>query len=127
MTRRILTSIALLLAATAAGLVWRMAPLHLPWFLYKYGGSMLWAAALYWLIAAILSRLAPIRIAMIAAVASAAVEFSRLWHTPGFDAFRLTLAGKLLLGRVFSFKNIAAYWLAITLTAWLDQRRLTSR
>ena len=127
MTRRILTSIALLLAATAAGLVWRMAPLHLPWFLYKYGGSMLWAAALYWLIAAILSRLAPIRIAMIAAVASAAVEFSRLWHTPGSDAFRLTLAGKLLLGRVFSFKNIAAYWLAITLTAWLDQRRLTSR
>ena len=127
MTRRILTSIALLLAATAAGLVWRMAPLHLPWFLYKYGGSMLWAAALYWLIAAILSRLAPIRIAMTAAVASAAVEFSRLWHTPGFDAFRLTLAGKLLLGRVFSFKNIAAYWLAITLTAWLDQRRLTSR
>ena len=127
MARRILTSIALLLAATAAGLIWRMAPLHLPWFLYKYGGSMLWAAALYWLIAAILSRLAPIRIAMIAAVASAAVEFSRLWHTPAFDAFRITIAGKLLLGRFFSLKNIAAYWLAIALTAWLDKRSLTPR
>ncbi len=127
MTCRILTSTGLLLAATAAGLIWRMASLHLPWFLYKYSGSMLWAVALYWLIAAILPRFTATRIALIADVAAAAVEFSRLWHTPGFDAFRLTLAGKLLLGRFFSFKNIAAYWLAIALTAWLDQRRLTPR
>jgi len=127
MTRRILTSTALLLAATAAGLIWRMAPLHLPWFLYKYGGSMLWAVALYWLLAAILPRLTATRIALIAAVAAAAVEFSRLWHTPGFDAFRITIAGKLLLGRFFSLKNIAAYWLAIALTAWLDKRSLTPR
>ena len=127
MARRILTSIALLLAATAAGLIWRMAPLHLPWFLYKYGGSMLWAVALYWLLAAILPRLTATRIALIAAVAAAAVEFSRLWHTPGFDAFRVTIAGKLLLGRFFSLKNIASYWLAIALTAWLDKRSLTPR
>ena len=127
MTHRPLTSTALLLAATAAGLIWRMAPLHLPWFLYKYGGSMLWAVALYWLLAAILPRLTATRIALIAAVAAAAVEFSRLWHTPGFDAFRVTIAGKLLLGRFFSLKNIAAYWLAIALTAWLDKRSLTPR
>jgi len=127
MARRILTSIALLLAATAAGLIWRMAPLHLPWFLYKYGGSMLWAVALYWLLAAILPRLTATRIALIATVAAAAVEFSRLWHTPAFDAFRITIAGKLLLGRFFSLKNIAAYWLAIALTAWLDKRSLTPR
>jgi hypothetical protein len=127
MTRRILTSTALLLAATATGLIWRMAPLHLPWFLYKYGGSMLWAVALYWVIAAILPRLTATRIALIADVVAAAVEFSRLWHTPGFDAFRVTLAGKLLLGRFFSLKNIAAYWLAIAFTAWLDQRCLTPR
>ncbi len=121
---RVLTSIAFMLAATAAGLIWRMAPLHLPWFLYKYGGSMLWAVALYWLIAAVLPRLTPARIALIAALAAAAVEFSRLWHTPAFDAFRLTLAGRLLLGRFFSLKNIAAYWLAIALTARLDRRPL---
>ena len=127
MTRRILNSIALLLAATVAGLIWRLTPLHLPWFLYKYGGSMLWAVALYWLLAAILPRLTATRIALIAAVAAAAVEFSRLWHTPAFDAFRITIAGKLLLGRFFSLKNIAAYWLAIALTAWLDKRSLTPR
>jgi hypothetical protein len=109
-----------MLAATVAGLIWRLAPLHLPWFFYKYGGSMLWAVALYWLIAAILPHFTSARIAVIAAVVAAVVEFSRLWHTPASDAFRLTLAGRLLLGRFFSLKNIAAYWLAVALTAWLD-------
>ena len=126
-SRRSLTAFVLMLAAILAGLIWRMVPLHLPWFLYKYGGSMLWAVALYWLIAAILPRLTPTRIAIIAAIASAAVEFSRLWHTPAIDAFRLTLAGKLLLGRFFSLKNIAAYWLAIALTDWFDQKRIKPR
>jgi hypothetical protein len=37
------------------------------------------------------------------------------------DAFRLTLAGRLLLGRFFSLKNIAVYWLAIALAALLDR------
>jgi len=113
-------ALALTLALTLAGLIWRLAPLHLPWFLYKYGGSMLWAAALYWLIATILPRLKPHQLALIAALAAAAVEFSRLVHTPAFDAFRLTLAGKLLLGRFFSLRNIAAYWLAIAITAAID-------
>jgi len=117
---RRLTALALMLATTLAGLLWRLAPLHLPWFLYKYGGSMLWAAALYWLLAAILPGRKPHALALLAALAAAAVEFSRLLHTPAFDAFRLTLAGKLLLGRFFSLKNIAAYWLAIALTATLD-------
>jgi hypothetical protein len=109
-----------MLTATIAGLIWRLAPLHLPFFFFKYGGSMLWAVALYWLIAAIFPRLAPRELALLAALAACAVEFSRLVHTPAFDAFRETLAGKLLLGRFFSLKNIAAYWLAIAFTAWLD-------
>ena len=37
------------------------------------------------------------------------------------DAFRLTLPGKILLGRYFSLKNIAAYILAIALIAILDR------
>jgi len=114
------TALAFMFSTTLAGLIWRLAPLHLPWLLYKYGGSMLWAAALYWLIAAILPNRKPQEIALIAALAAAAVEFSRLVHTPAFDAFRLTLTGKLLLGRFFSLKNIAAYWLAILIITALD-------
>jgi hypothetical protein len=118
---RRLVCLALLLAATAAGLFWRLAPLHLPWFLYKYGGSALWAVALYWLIAAILPRQRPLLLAFLAAAVAAAVEFSRLLHIPALDAFRYTLAGKLLLGRIFALRNIAAYWLAIALTAVSDR------
>jgi len=99
-----------------------MAPLHLPPFLYKYGGSVLWAAMVYWLTAALLPRRRPIAVAATAATIAALVEFSRLLHTTGLDAFRLTLAGKLILGRFFSVRDIAAYWLAIAAAALIDWR-----
>ena len=113
-------AIALLLIPV--GVAWRMAPLGLPPFLYKYGGSVLWAAMVYWIIAAIFPRLKPVRLAILAGGAAAIVEFSRLYHQPALDVFRTTLAGKLLLGRFFSMRDIAAYWLAIAVTAWLDIR-----
>jgi hypothetical protein len=109
-----------MLATTIAGLVWRLAPLHLPFLAYKYGGSMLWAIALYFLIATALPHARLTQLALITALVSALVEFSRLYHTPAFDAFRQTLAGKLLLGRFFSLKNIVAYWLAIAIVAAID-------
>jgi hypothetical protein len=112
----------LMLAATISGLIWRLAPLHLPFFFFKYGGSCLWAIALYFFIATIAPRTTSARIALYALLASAAVEFSRLIHTPAWDAFLRTLPGRLLIGRFFSPKNIAAYWLAILLTAALDVR-----
>jgi hypothetical protein len=104
-----------------------MAPLHLPPFLYKYGGSVLWAAMVYWLVAAVLPRLHPGTVAVLAALIAAAVEFSRLCHTPALDAFRLTLAGKLILGRFFSVRDIAAYWLAIAATGFIDWRKIRAR
>jgi hypothetical protein len=122
MTTRRLNTLALMFATTITGLIWRLAPLHLPFFFFKYGGSCLWAIAVYFLIAALIPRATSTRIALYAFLISAVVEFSRLIHTPAFDAFRETLAGKLLLGRFFSLKNIAAYWLAIALTAALDLR-----
>jgi hypothetical protein len=73
------------------------------------------------LIAAILPRRGPLQIALIAAILAAALELSRLYHLPALDAFRLTLPGKLLLGRIFSLRNIAAYWLAILAAALLDR------
>ena len=37
----------------------------------------------------------------------------RLYHTPWLDGFRLTTAGALLLGRVFSLWNMLAYAIGI--------------
>jgi hypothetical protein len=118
--RRRATCVLLMLITIPLGLVWRMAPLGLSHFFYKYGGSALWAMALYWFVAACLPRMRVGAVVAIAAGTATVLEFSRLWHIPAMDAFRVTLAGRLLLGRYFSFRNIVAYWLAIALTALLD-------
>ncbi|MDE1163306.1 MAG: DUF2809 domain-containing protein [Acidobacteriaceae bacterium] len=111
-----------LIAVTTVGILWRYAPLHLPRFAWKYGGSMLWAVAVYCLCATILPRTSARRLALLSAAIALAVEFSRLMAWPPLDAFRHTLAGKLLLGAIFSPHNIAAYWLGILLAAMIDAR-----
>ena len=60
------------------------------------------------------------RLAFAAFLIALIVEFSRLYHTPELDAFRLTTAGKLLLGRVFSLWNIAAYAFGIGTAAFVE-------
>jgi hypothetical protein len=117
---RSLTALILLLITIPIGLAVRLLPLHLPWFLYKYLGSALWAIALYWFLAAILPKLPPRAVATLAITIATLLEFSRLIPIAPIDALRLTFAGKILLGRYFSVKNIAAYILAIALTAALD-------
>ena len=49
------------------------------------------------------------------------VECSRLVHAPWLDAFRLTTAGALLLGRIFSLWNLVAYAVGIALGVWIDR------
>lgn len=120
--RRSRTSLLILLITIPIGLAVRYGPLHLPWFLSKYLGSFLWAVALYWFIATLFPKLQPKALAVIAGVAALAVEFSRLLPQPTVDTFRLTLAGQILLGRFFSFKNIPAYLLAIVTSALIDRR-----
>ena len=125
--RRSLTSLAIVFVTIPIGIGWRMLPLGLPWFFYKYGGSFLWAVALYWFIATLLPKLYPIALATIATLAALIVEFSRLLPEPTVDAFRLTLPGQLILGRFFSFKNIAAYLLAIFFSVLLDRYLVPGR
>jgi hypothetical protein len=120
--RRSLATLAITLTVIPIGIAVRYAPLHLPWFFYKYLGSFLWAVALYWFVATLLPRLYPAALAILSALAAVAVEFSRLVPEPAINAFRLTLPGQLILGRFFSFRNIVAYLLAIAMSALLDHR-----
>jgi hypothetical protein len=118
--RPIWLSVALTVATIVAGLVVRMAPLGMPHFVTKYGGSMLWALMIYWLVTTLLPAMRIHAATLAACVAATAVEFFKLYQSPGVDAFRATLAGTLLLGRYFSIKDVLAYWLAIGLGALLD-------
>jgi hypothetical protein len=109
-------------ATILTGLAVRFAPLGLPPFIVKYGGSMLWALMIYWLVSTLLRRQRGIQIALIAGAIATAIEFFKLYHTAALDAFRVSLPGILLLGRFFSAWDILAYWLAIAIGAFIDVR-----
>lgn len=94
----------------------------LPYFLVKYGGSVIWGAMVFFVVAFVLGRRDVRLLALVAVVVAVASEFFRLYHTPDLDAFRLTLAGQLLLGRIFSWWNILAYAAGIGLAAFFEWR-----
>jgi hypothetical protein len=113
-------SIALMVGTVATGLAVRLAPLGLPRGVVKYGGSTLWALMIYWAVSTLLPRVRFVPLVLVSGAIATAVEFLKLDHTPGLDAFRLTLPGILLLGRYFSGWDILAYWAAILAGALAD-------
>ena len=119
--RAILLTFLLLSATVALGLAVRFGRMGLPPFVVKYGGSAAWAAMIYWAVSAVLPRLDMVRVTLISGGIATAVEFFKLYHSPGMDAVRLTLPGILLLGRHFSLWDILAYWIAICAAALLDR------
>jgi hypothetical protein len=119
--RRKLLSLILVCTTLVAGLMVRFAPLSLPRVLVKYGGSVLWALMIYWIVSALLASWRIPIAAGLAGILATAVEFMKLYHSPGLDAFRHTLPGILLLGRVFSGWDIAAYWIGICIGAAIDE------
>jgi hypothetical protein len=118
--RTLTSSLAIFLVTVMAGLAVRMAPLGLPAVVVKYGGSMLWAVMIYWIVSTAMARWRLPVVGLVAGAIATAVEFFKLYHSPGMDAFRLTLPGMILLGRYFSVRDIVAYWVAIGLAAWID-------
>jgi len=95
----------------------------LPFVVVKYGGSALWGAMVYLLLALLFARLRPATIAVMALVVAICVELFRLYHTPWLDAFRLTTVGALLLGQVFSLWNMLAYAIGIAAACVFDPVR----
>ncbi|WP_337269837.1 DUF2809 domain-containing protein [Oryzifoliimicrobium ureilyticus] len=87
----------------------------------KYGGSVLWGSMVYFLLASIVLGWRRSHVVLMAIALACLVEFSRLYHTPGLDSFRLTTTGALLLGRVFSPWNLLAYTAGIVVAAGFDR------
>jgi hypothetical protein len=87
----------------------------------KYGGSILWGTMVFFAVAMAAPGQSRWRIGLISISIAVGVEQFRLVHAPWLDAFRLTTAGALLLGRVFSFWNMLAYGAGILLGMVLDR------
>jgi hypothetical protein len=84
-------TLALLFVTVVAGLPVRLVPLGLPAAVVKYGGSTLWAVMIYWIVSTLLPTRRLLIVALISGCIATAVEFFKLYHSPGMDAFRLTL------------------------------------
>ncbi|PDT26063.1 hypothetical protein CO660_30215 [Rhizobium sp. L9] len=124
-SRAQLLRLAAVLVVISAGLALRRFgyAVDLPFVVVKYGGSALWGAMVYLLVALVLGKSPRAVIAVMALFMAIAVEFFRLYHTLWLDAFRLTTAGALLLGRIFSLWNILAYAIGIAVVCAFDPAR----
>jgi hypothetical protein len=118
--RRRLTCLAIMLLLIPLGLVCRFVPIGLPPLIVKYGGSLLWAATVYWFIAFFLARQKPHLLALIALAVTIAIEFLKQVQSLQLNIIRDTFFGKVILGRFFSYTDIAVYWFAVFCFAWLD-------
>lgn len=79
----------------------------------------------FFLVAMAVPALSRRNVALVSGVIAVSVELFRLVHAPSLDAFRLTLPGALLLGRIFSPWDMLAYGAGIVLAMGLD--RLAAR
>lgn len=112
----------LLLLVIATGIILRKAPLGLPYFITKWGGSWLWGAMI-WCIVTLLSRQRhPLRTAAIATVVAFATECLKLLHMPALDSFRSGSFGGFLLGHHFAFIDLGLYAFAIATMTFLSLR-----
>jgi hypothetical protein len=114
-------SLLLILGTIAAGLALRLTHVGLPFLVVKYGGSILWAMMLYWIVSTVRPHWRAMKAALVTGAIAWAVEAFKLYQTPWLDAFRRTLPGALLLGRVFSGWDLLAYALAIGAAALADR------
>ena len=126
-TRRRLTCLAIMLLLIPLGFVCRFVPIGLPYLIVKYGGSFLWASTVYWFIGYFLARQKPLTLALISLVITAAIEFLKRVQSSTLENIRNTLFGIIILGRYFSYTDIAVYWFAIFCAAWIDHLAIHGR
>jgi hypothetical protein len=103
---------------TALGLLSRQCPNLLPDALGKYPGDTLWAMMVFCGTGLLFPRLPTAFTGLAAFTFSCAVEFSQLYQAPWIESVRDTLPGRLILGRGFSWRDIAAYAIGI-LIGWV--------
>ena len=104
---------AAVLAVMVLGLLSRRFPDFLPAALGKYPGDALWALMIFCGLGFLRPKLPTTFTAITALAFACAVEFLKFYQSPWLESVRATLPGRLMLGSVFSWKNIAAYAIGI--------------
>src|SRR5689334_11361427 len=96
--RRFVVYALLFCLTTALGLATRTYSQWFPSFVARYGGDVLWATMVFWLVALCMRRASTVFVAAITIGIACAVEVSQLYHAAWIDAIRATRIGALALG-----------------------------
>ncbi len=114
----------LLLLVVAAGLFSRSEHASvLPVFLQTYAGDILWALALYIVLAFVSPSAGSKELLMLSVIIAFAVEFSQLYQAEWINSVRHTRAGGLLLGFGFKWSDLLCYSSGILLCFVIDNQR----
>lgn len=92
----------------------------LPWIIAEYAGDILWALTVFLCVVFISKRLSTFKAGIIAALFSAAIELSQLYHAPWIDTIRRTTIGALILGFGFLWSDLICYIIGILIGVLLD-------
>ena len=95
------------------GLASRKYQAYLPRVIGKYGGDMLWALMVFFIIGFLLKKQSITKVSIIALLFSFAIELSQLYHAPWIDQVRKTIIGRLALGQGFLWSDLICYMLGI--------------
>lgn len=91
-----------------------------------YAGDIVYEVFWMVLVSLIFPRSIPAKIGWGVFLATSAIEFLQLWHTPALDAFRASFIGKTLLGTTFTWEDFPYYALGC-LVGWGWLRYLRDR
>ncbi|HEV7402699.1 MAG TPA: DUF2809 domain-containing protein [Chthoniobacteraceae bacterium] len=114
-------------ATIALGLLWRSHRLPLPPSVAKYGGDVLWALMVFFLVRAASPRLSLRAGSAVALAFCWLIELSQLCRAPWIEAIRHTRLGHLLLGSTFNPPDLLAYAAGVGLGALLTWSAIRAR
>lgn len=115
------TAYAVLITLTILlGLASRKFSYHLPLWLSKNAGDILYATMAFWLFGFFFPRLSTLRAAPAAALFCFGIEFLKFYEAPWMVALRESRAGALVLGHGFHASNLVCYGIGVLLAAGIE-------
>jgi hypothetical protein len=106
--------------AICGGLASRHFPEMFPAFLGKYPGDVLWALMVFFGLGAIFRTASSARLAVAALGFCFGIEVLKLYSTPWLANIRHTTLGHLVFGSVFSWQNLVAYAIGVTVGTMIE-------
>ncbi|MGI4788124.1 MAG: DUF2809 domain-containing protein [Janthinobacterium lividum] len=109
------------------GLASRRFSSHLPLWLAKNAGDVLYATMVFWLVGFLFPRLSTIRCAIVSGLFCFGIEFLKFCNFPWLVAARHSHLGALVFGVGFHVSNLACYGIGAALAAGLERIYQQSR